>query len=109
MKVSSSSRAIFRALEVETLLEGVLVMLDLPSSANLLEILASNVLWQSVLNQNHFWKKMLFTHFGGDLPPVEHLNNVIGQNIDSDDEDSDEEESDEEEESLSVHTDGYKE
>ncbi|TDH73687.1 hypothetical protein CCR75_000556 [Bremia lactucae] len=95
MKISSSSRAIFRALEVETLLEGVLVMLDLPSSANLLEILASNVSWQSVLNQNHFWKKMLFTHFGGDLPPAEHLNNMIGQNIDSADEESDEEDEEE--------------
>ncbi|TDH66351.1 hypothetical protein CCR75_001710 [Bremia lactucae] len=79
------------------LLEGLLVMLDLPSSANLLEILASNVSWQSVLIQDQFWEKMLITHFGGDLPPVEHFNDVTEQEVESDHEEEDEVQEEEDE------------
>lgn len=91
VRVSSSSRASVRVFDVETLLERLLVMLDLPSVVNLIEILASNVSWQSVLLQHEFWDNMLVTHFGGDLPRV-FKHRFESDFIGSEDEDSEDEE-----------------
>ncbi|KAF1777922.1 Bacterial Pleckstrin homology domain [Phytophthora cactorum] len=63
-------------------------MLDLPSLASLLEVLAVDDSWRGVLGHDHLWKEMLNTHFGGKLPPAERF--------------SDNEESEEEDEQEGV-------
>ncbi|KAG2798629.1 hypothetical protein PC129_g20304 [Phytophthora cactorum] len=70
---AASCRAISRVFDVETLLQGLLAMLDLPSLASLLEVLAVDDSWRGVLGHDHLWKEMLNTHFGGKLPPAERF------------------------------------
>ncbi|ETI41498.1 hypothetical protein L914_12772 [Phytophthora nicotianae] len=92
---TSSSRAINRVFDVETLLQGLLAMLDLSSLVSLLEVLAVDDSWRSVLSHDHLWKEMLNTHFGGNLPPAEQFNDTEEQE-ESEQEDEDDEEREEE-------------
>ncbi|KAI9990829.1 hypothetical protein PInf_018436 [Phytophthora infestans] len=95
--IASSPRAISRVFDVETLLQGLLAMLDLSALASLVEVLAADTSWRGVLSHDQFWKEMLTTHFGGNLPPAEQFND--NEDIpESSEEDEDEEREEEENE-----------
>ncbi|CEG46362.1 Hismacro and SEC14 domain-containing proteins [Plasmopara halstedii] len=70
----SCPQAIVCVFSVENLVRGLLLLLDLPTVCSLLEVLAANNSWRSVLSNNEVWNKMLSVYFGGDLPPTEQLN-----------------------------------
>lgn len=100
--IASSPRAISRVFDVETLLQGLLAMLDLSALASLLEVLAADTSWRGVLSHDQFWKEMLTTHFGGNLPPAEQFNDNedIPESSEEDEDEEREEEDNEDEPDL---------
>ncbi|POM80176.1 Hypothetical protein PHPALM_2022 [Phytophthora palmivora] len=74
------------------LLRGLLTLLDLPTLASFLEVLALDESWREILTNQTLWKELLITHFGGKLPPVEQFND---EGSESEDESESEEDDDE--------------
>ncbi|KAG7382918.1 hypothetical protein PHYBOEH_010177 [Phytophthora boehmeriae] len=83
--------AIRSVLDVESLLQGLLSLLDMASLASFLEILALDESWRGILSHESLWHELLNSHFKGNLPTSEEFN-------DSEEEEEEGEEEEEEEE-----------
>ncbi|RLN82464.1 hypothetical protein BBJ28_00026427, partial [Nothophytophthora sp. Chile5] len=71
---AAANGGVQRVLDVEMLFRNLLALLDLASLASFVEVLATSKDWCAYLTLDTLWRELLHSHFRGNLPPAEQLN-----------------------------------